>query len=338
MKFNKIFPAVFILQIAAGYVHGQNANSLTVQAGQALVAKDYTQAIKLYSEVIQSNPQYDAAYAARGDAFLLVDKRDAAIKDFSNAIRLNPTNYLAYQLRGSVYYENQEFEKAIVDLTIALQAEPQSGGRFKKLRGSAFKIRGECYSWQRDYTNAIADLTEALKYETNDYTIYERRGISFYGEKESDKALSDFNEAIRLKPEATESRTIRGRIYARTEKYTNAVQDFSEVIKQEPEAFQVFNMLAWVLATCPDGHVRDGKRAVELATKACELSNWEIPGCIDTLAAAYAEAGDFENAVKYQKQAAGMKDIPENTRTNVFSRIELYQQRKPYHISGKDYD
>jgi hypothetical protein len=98
--------------------------------------------------------------------------------------------------------------------------------------------------------------------------------------------------------------------------------------------------LAWLLATCPDDQIRDGKNAVTLATKACDLSKWEKYEYVDTLAAAYAETGDFEQAVKYQKQAASMDGIPEDNRTNVQKRIELYLQHKPYRKSKtyKNYD
>jgi len=336
LNFIKLLLAAFVLQTAAEYAHGQNVKDLAVQAAQALRKKDYAQAIKLYSDAIQLDPQNDPAYTFRGDAFLLLDKRDEAIKDLSDAIRLNPTNYLAFELRGSVYYENQEFDKTIADLTVALTAKPQEEKHFKYLRGSAFKIRGICYSWQHSYTNAIADLSEALNFETNDYEIYERRGISFYGEKEFDKAVSDFNGAIRLNPQDTVSLFNRGRIYALTGLFTNAIQDFEAAIKQDPEAFQVYNRLAWLLATCPDNHIRNGKKAVELATKACELTEWGKSSYIDSLAAAYAETDDFKKAVLYEQQAINVKGISEVDQKAFQERMALYLQGKPYREPKND--
>jgi hypothetical protein len=88
--------------------------------------------------------------------------------------------------------------------------------------------------------------------------------------------------------------------------------------------------LAWLLATCPDNSIRNGKKAVKLATQACDMTKWTNYAYVDTLAAAYAETGDFDGALKYQKQAANMDGIPEDNRTNVQGRIELYLQHKPY--------
>lgn len=86
-----------------------------------------------------------------------------------------------------------------------------------------------------------------------------------------------------------------------------------------------------MLATCSDEKVRDGKRAVDLATKACELEKWKEPNCLDTLAAAYAEAGKFEDAVKWQDKAIDL--CTDSTLIGEFGeRLKLYKDKKPYRV------
>ena len=109
-----------------------------------------------------------------------------------------------------------------------------------------------------------------------------------------------------------------------------AVAAYEELLERDPDDQMALNGLAWLLATSPDASLRDGKRAIELAAGACEWSNWSEPSFLDTLAAAYAEAGDFAHAVAMQNKAiaslpAGSADV-----SDYRERLQLYQNKKPY--------
>jgi hypothetical protein len=100
-------------------------------------------------------------------------------------------------------------------------------------------------------------------------------------------------------------------------------------IKTQPAFVAPYNSLARLLATCPDDKIRDGKRALEYATQACERTAWKVPGFVDTLATAYAEAGQFEEAIRYQTRALGDPTYEARFRPGAMQRLELYQQQKP---------
>jgi len=95
------------------------------------------------------------------------------------------------------------------------------------------------------------------------------------------------------------------------------------------------NSLAWLQATCPIAEFRDGAKAVENATKACELTDWKNFSYVDALAASYAEVGDFDSAVKWQKNAIDLlaEDTSVELRSAYESRLDLYQSGKPYRQS-----
>jgi tetratricopeptide (TPR) repeat protein len=116
----------------------------------------------------------------------------------------------------------------------------------------------------------------------------------------------------------------------RQKKYRQALADLQIAVQMTSKKPDVaLNSLAWLRATCPETGTRDGKQAVKLAMKACELSNWTYWNYIDTLAAAYAEAGDFKHAVKYQKQVLEM--VKKSTDyLELQRRLALYEERKPY--------
>jgi tetratricopeptide (TPR) repeat protein len=106
-----------------------------------------------------------------------------------------------------------------------------------------------------------------------------------------------------------------------------------EALKRDPRHAGTFNQLAWLWATCPDPDIRNGERAKECANRACELSEWSEPGFLDSLAAACAECGDFDDAVKWQEKAIAQIGDPVR-QTDYESRLELYRQRKPARVEG----
>jgi tetratricopeptide (TPR) repeat protein len=93
-------------------------------------------------------------------------------------------------------------------------------------------------------------------------------------------------------------------------------------------------LIAWILATNADPKVRDGKRAIELATKSCELSGWKDGNPIDTLAAAYAEAGDFQHAIEFENRAIALMQDDEDWIEDARSRLKLYEEHQAYRDSS----
>ena len=102
-------------------------------------------------------------------------------------------------------------------------------------------------------------------------------------------------------------------------------------MKRFPNEPQPYNDCAWLLATSTKDEVRNGTRAVELATKACTLTDWQNPAFLDTLAASYAEKGDFPEALKWQREAVRLSTAePAEVQAELQSRIALYEQTKGY--------
>ena len=190
--------------------------------------------------------------------------------------------------------------------------------------------RGTAAFRKGDYDLAIADFTEVARLNPKDAAAFNMRAVSHAKKGEFDAAIADYTEAIRLDPKLVTAWFMRGK--ARQEKgdHDKALADFSEAVRLGPENMAACNRLAWFLATCPKAGLRDGRKAVDYARKACELSNWKAPIALDTLAAACAEAGDFPQAVEWETKYLKTELCPERSAEEATQRLALYPSRQPY--------
>jgi Tfp pilus assembly protein PilF len=170
--------------------------------------------------------------------------------------------------------------------------------------------------------------TEQKPSESRNPKFYNNRGIA-YGEKgQYDQAISDFNKAIEINPRYVKAYNNRGIIYRLKGQYEQAISDFNKAIEINPMDAQTYNNLAWLFATAKVPRFRNGEKAVVLALKACELSEWKDPGYLDTLAASYARVGDFGNATKWQEKA--LQILEKGKKAEAQERLNLYRERKPW--------
>jgi len=135
---------------------------------------------------------------------------------------------------------------------------------------------------------------------------------------------------LRFAPNDPAALSARGSAYRLSGQFENAAADYIAAGRLAPTDGERYNALAWLRATCPRSALRDARQAIELATKACELSNWTNPLWIDTLAAAYAEAGEFEKAEAWQQEAIRLHPTMEGLCAEMEQRLSLYQGRIPY--------
>jgi tetratricopeptide (TPR) repeat protein len=195
----------------------------------------------------------------------------------------------------------------------------------------AYERRGGLYVVKKEYDKAITDLTKAIQLDPKVYGAHSVRAWIYMEQEEYDKAVADYTEALRLNPKDSDARQSRGWVYQHVQEYDKALADYTEALRIEPNNTETLNYIAWFLATCPEAQMRDGKKAVEYARHACDLSSWKEVYALSTLAAAHAESGQFKEAIKWQKKALEL--APESDKAEFRSRLELYKSGKPYRDS-----
>ena len=191
------------------------------------------------------------------------------------------------------------------------------------------------FAWIRKgkVEEGIADCVEALRLNPNNGSAFACRARAWRSRGEYDKAIADLTEKIRLIPTlASFGYSERGLTWARRGEFDRAFADFNEAIRLGPQ-FQVsWDGRAWLLATCPMSYARNGPSAVEDATQACELSRWKNSWNLTTLSAAYAETGDYSNAIDLIKRAISMDGGSTDDTEGILrgTMLQLFQGQTPY--------
>jgi tetratricopeptide (TPR) repeat protein/serine/threonine protein kinase len=249
--------------------------------------KQYDKAVADFSKVIELDPKCVPAWNNRGNAYRDLKQYDKALADLTKAIELDPKNAILWDNRGLAYLQLKQHDKAVADFTRAIELDPKNAWFWSN--------RGSAHLWLRQYHKAVADYTKAIELDQKRASVWYDRGNAYNELKQYDKAVADFSKVIELDPKDVSAWDNRGTAYQRLGQYDKAIADFSQTIALNPRDAQWHNLLAWLLATCPDAKQRDPKRAVELAQKAVHLAP-DDGNYWNTLGMAHYRTGDWKAA------------------------------------------
>ncbi len=158
-------------------------------------------------------------------------------------------------------------------------------------------------------------------------------GMVYETMKQYEKALTSFDEVLARNPD--DLAALRGRADALLNlgRRGDAVVEYEKAYKIQPHDYGILNNYAWVLATAPEDKLRDGRRALDMATEACKLTDYKADYILSTLAAACAETGDFASARKYAAQAVEVtvpnKDEPDR-KDELKKELQSYKANKKW--------
>jgi len=192
------------------------------------------------------------------------------------------------------------------------------------------------YEQRHEYARAIQEFETALAEEPNHVeSLYLLASCLARLDREQE-AISYARKAVALAPSSLLVYGLLGGLYSSLGQYGDALAYLETAYAAHPGDVTVANNLAWVLATCPEARYRDGARALRLAEWACKATAYKSPPLLDSLAAAYAELGQFDQAVRTTQQALEIvRTNPKASTETLESRLKLYQSRQPYRESAK---
>lgn len=285
--------------------------------------KDYDKAIDFFTKSMGRDALTRSfCYCCRGIAYHKKGVFEEAIADLTKAIQINPDLYLAYMARGDVFYSDRRFRVALSDYNEAIRLNPK--------KSVMYLNRGLIRYELKQYDCAIEDYSKAIRLQPQYVDAYIARGNTFHALRSNQKAIADYSKALEYAPRNYRALHNRGIVYHDSQSYKLAIRDFSQAIKNQPDNPLGYYNLAWELATSPQDDARDGKKAVELAKRGCELSKWKNLSYYTVLAASYAERGDYDLAVKWESKALDNPAFKEQFGDRSLVRLALYKNHQPY--------
>jgi tetratricopeptide (TPR) repeat protein len=291
-----------------------NLGTLYMKAGRsAEAATAFQRALSLQPDHYESANSLGALLAQDGDV-------PGAIARFRAALEIRPDYPDALNNLGIVYGRSGDVDGAINAYRKALALTPNHTRAHYNL-ANAYRRKGL-------FDQAVDEYEKALQIKPN-HPSARRNLIDVQARKRAlDQEINSYEQSLAANPADAVLHNNLGELYGRKGMVEKSVFHYRQAMSIRPDYAPAYNNLAWVYATCMDDAQRNGGEAVRLATRACELTGFQNAGMLDTLAAAFAEAGDFNSAVLYQKKLLDIIQEKETTAARI--RLRRYESGQPH--------
>ena len=282
------------------------------------------EAIEHLEQALRIRPDYAEAHCNLGLALAQAGRMPEAIGHFEQALRINPDYADAHNNLGLAMMRLGRMPEAIEHLQQALRIKPDFAEAHYNL-GLALEKAGRV-------PEAIQHYEQALRINPDDAEVHNNLGLALVQVGRLPEAIAQYQQALQSNPGNADGHSKLGAVLIATGHAQDARSQLEQALRINPDLIEAQNNLAWVLAILPPAEGGDPARAVAVAQRACERSGNRAPGYLDTLAAAYAAAGRFDDAVATAEKAidlarsAGQAGLVKE----IEARLELYRRGHAY--------
>ena len=257
---------------------------------------------------------------AKGDVVRLADAPDF----YTKVLAASPTNDAAHLQRGWAHHLLGHMDEARDDYDKAVVTRAKTW--------FAWNNRALIRIDAGDYKGAVEDVEKAAKLNPQSPVPKYVRGLVHVREREVSEAIMEFEAALKIDPNYTVAILDRGAAHELQGSFDLARIDYETACRLDPGDAIAWSRRAWLLSAHPNPDHRHGRNAVGYAKIACELSRWKDAVCLAGLAAAYAEMGNFDAAVKWQQKALEDAKYRRIHGTYGNAVLESYRQKMPVRI------
>ncbi|MDR1384046.1 MAG: tetratricopeptide repeat protein [Planctomycetaceae bacterium] len=304
-----------------------NVQALEFSAAILVQQEKIDEAIKIYDKLTELQPRSLVPLMQKAEALQLLKKYEDAQKILDSLRSKEPGNPLILLQRSKLFAAQKDYESALRDVDAALRL----AGDIADLEAMVVSAKIAILCEQDKFADALTVLNKLPKKKQND-PRYRLMFVQVYtSAKANTKALEILDGMLEEQPDNNNIKRFRGDILLGLGRHKEAIAIYKKLLEDGDDDEGTYNNLAWVLATSPDDSLRDGKVALEYALKSSELTYYKKPHILSTLASAYAEIGDFENAQKWIVKALEVSEATEyDQKEHLEKEKASYQEKKPW--------
>jgi len=249
---------------------------------------------------------------------------------WNHTVAVTGDNDVAHNNLGFLFLHRGELDKAISEFQTALDIRSRNTETHYSLGAALIQSNlGNALARKQLWDAAVDHLQQAIKLRPDYADAYFNLGTVLFQQGRLDQAIAQWRKALEIRPRDAEAHRNVGDALRKQGKAREAMSEYEQALNIAPEDTAALNNLAWILATYSDASMRDGARAVTLATRAVQVSGRRNPSFVRTLAAAHAETGQFAEAAataEAAKALANTQSKPELAR-RLEGEITLYRAR-----------
>jgi len=276
----------------------------------------------LWRTTLAKNPNCWMAHNNLGIVLFQKGEIDEAVSHYRATLNLQPDFWDADYNLGTALLKKGEVDEAIAYCTRAVTIAPNDP--------DAQVALGNSLAQKEQVDDAIAHYKKALAIRPDYFIAHYALAHIFLEKGEIDAAVFHSRAAVSIQPQNADAHTNLAVAFDEKGQIAEAIKQYEQALEISPQSVAAENNLAWLLATNPDASIRHRDRALELATRANQLSGGGNATVLRTLAAAYANAGQFSRAVEVGQLALSLTDWESPLAKALQQEIAGYQAGLPY--------
>lgn len=274
------------------------------------------------SRVLDPNRPLFVAHKWIAESYYHLEQYEEASQYYSALLAFKFEAPEVHSNLATTLYKLERFDEAVQHWRKSLELKPDNPDTHYKLGGAYHKL-GKTNETEMHWREALR-LKPDWEEVRNKLPLLERH-------KRQEAIIAEHLRAVERDPNDAETHDILAGIFYTQKKMSLAIKHWQERLRLRPDDHAAMNNIAWLLATVADANIREPQQAVQLARRAAELTEFLRPSVLDTLAAAYASAGDFENAVQMAEKAIALAEATDQHElaARIQTRLQLYQMHYP---------